>query len=62
MSLGNKLDINDSRDLAHEEERLTKKRALELYDNGLLAAFEVGTFAGLKSIHGYLFQDIYDFI
>ena len=61
MSLENKLGINDSRDLAHEEERLTKKRALELYDNDLLASFEVGTFAGLQSIHGYLFQDVYDF-
>jgi cell filamentation protein len=61
MSLENKLGISDSRDLAHEEERLTKKRALELYDNDLLASFEVGTFAGLKSIHGYLFQDVYDF-
>ena len=61
MSLENKLGISDSRDLAHEEERLTKKRALELYDNDLLSSFEVGTFAGLKSIHGYLFQDVYDF-
>ena len=61
MSLENKLGISDSRDLAHEEERLTKKRALELYDNDLLASFEVGTFAGLQSIHGYLFQDVYDF-
>ena len=61
MSLENKLGIRDSRDLAHEEERLTKKRALELYDNNLIASFEVGTFAGLKSIHGYLFQDVYDF-
>ena len=61
MSLENKLGISDSRDLAHEEERLTKKRALELYDNDLFSSFEVGTFAGLKSIHGYLFQDVYDF-
>ena len=61
MSLENKLGISDSRDFAHEEERLTKKRALELYDNDLLSSFEVGTFAGLKSIHGYLFQDVYDF-
>ena len=61
MSLKNKLGISDSRDLAHEEESLTKKRALELYDNDLLSSFEVGTFAGLKSIHGYLFQDVYDF-
>ena len=59
--LNNKLGINDARELAHEEERLTKKRALELYDNKILDTFEVGTFVGLKSIHGYLFQDVYDF-
>ena len=59
--LNNKLGINDARELAHEEERLTKKRALELYDNKILDTFDVGTFAGLKAIHGYLFQDVYDF-
>lgn len=58
--LNNKLGINDTRELAHEEERLTKKRALELYDNKILETFDVGTFAGLKAIHGYLFQDVYD--
>ena len=47
--------------LAHEEERLTKKRALELYDKKILDSFEIGTFAGLKDIHGYLFQDVYPF-
>ena len=61
MAIENKLGINDSLELAREEERLTKKRALELYDNKILAKFEVGTFAGLKAIHGYLFQDIYLF-
>jgi len=61
MTLENKLNITDDRELAHEEERLTKKRALELYDKKLLDKFEVGTYAGLQSIHGYLFQDVYDF-
>ena len=61
MALENKLGINDALELAHEEERLTKKRALELYDKKLLDSFEVGTFAGLKDIHGYLFQDVYQF-
>ena len=61
MAIENKLGINDSLELAREEERLPKKRALELYDNKILANFEVGTFAGLKAIHGYLFQDIYPF-
>lgn len=59
--LENKLGISDMRELAHVEERLTKKRALELYDKKLLDTFEVGTYAGLKAIHGYLFQDVYDF-
>lgn len=61
MTLDNKLGLKDDIKLAHEEERLSKKRALELYDNKLLDTFEVGTFKGLKSIHGYLFQDIYEF-
>ena len=61
MDVNNKLGIEDSLYLAHEEERLTKKRALELYDKRMLYEFEVGTFAGLKSIHGYLFQDVYAF-
>lgn len=59
--LENKLGIYDSIELAHTEERLTKKRALELYDNKLLDSFSVGTFEGLQAIHKYLFQDMYDF-
>ena len=46
MALDNKLGISDARELAHEEERLTKKRALELYDNKILDTFEIGTYAG----------------
>ena len=61
MTLENKLGINDALELAHEEERLTKKRALELFDKNILDSFEVGTFAGLKHIHAYLFQDVYSF-
>lgn len=61
MALDNKLGLEDAVALAHEEEWLTKKRALELYDRKILDSFEVGTFAGLRSIHGYLFQDVYDF-
>lgn len=61
MALQNKLGITDSLELAHKEEMLTKRRALELYDKHILEKFEVGTFAGLKQIHGYLFQDIYEF-
>ncbi len=61
MTIKNKLGLTDSIELAHTEERLTKKRALELYDGKILDKFPVGTFEGLKSIHGYLFQDIYEF-
>jgi cell filamentation protein len=61
MTLENKLNISNDIELAHEEERLSKLRALELYDTNLLDTFEVGTFKGLSSIHAYLFQDIYDF-
>ncbi len=61
MTLENKLGIISSVELAHEEELLTKRRALELYDKGLLGTFEVGTFDGLAKIHGYLFQNVYDF-
>lgn len=60
MALENKLGITDSIELAHREEQLTKKRAQELYDKHILDTFEVGTFAGLQQIHGYLFQDVYD--
>ena len=61
MALENKLGITDSIELAQREEQLTKKRAQELYDKHILDTFEVGTFAGLQQIHGYLFQDVYDF-
>lgn len=61
MTLENKLGITDSVELAREEELLTKRRALELYDEGLLDAFEAGTFDSLAKIHGHLFQDLYAF-
>lgn len=59
--LENKLGITNEIELAREEERLTKLRALELFESGLLDTFEVGTFNGLSAIHGFLFQDVYDF-
>lgn len=61
MALENKLGITDPIALAHREEALTKRRALELYDRHLLETFEVGTFRGLSAIHAFLFQDVYDF-
>lgn len=61
MFLENKLGIQDASVLAREEERLSKKRALELFDNKILDKLEAGTFKSLQEIHRYLFQDIYDF-
>ena len=61
MTLENKLQINDSSELARMEEKISKRKALELYETGLMDAYEVGTFAGLAEIHIYLFDEIYDF-
>ena len=61
MMLNNKLGINDKMELAKEEERITKTKALKLFETGELNSFEVGTFTGLAQIHKYLFEDIYDF-
>lgn len=61
MALENKLGISNSAELARVEEKLSKIRALELFETGALDAFEVGTFAGLSQIHKYLFDDIYAF-
>ena len=60
--LENKLGINSQIELANEEERITKLKALQLFDTGKINKFEVGTFTGLASIHEYLFNDIYEFI
>lgn len=61
MALQNKLGLTNEAELAREEEKISKTKALALYDTGLLDTFEVGTFAGLAKIHKYLFDAIYDF-
>ena len=61
MALQNKLGITDSAELAREEERISKKKAVELYDKGLLDELEAGNFSSLAFIHKYLFEEIYDF-
>ncbi len=61
MALENKLGITSSAELAREEERISKKRAAELFENDLLDKMQPGKFSTLKEIHKYLFQDIYDF-
>lgn len=59
--LENKLGIFNSAELARAEEEITKRKALQLFELGLLDTCEVGTFAGLARIHQYLFEDVYDF-
>ena len=61
MALENKLGITSSPELAEAEERISKKKAVELFENGLLDSLEAGTFATLKAIHKYLFDEIYYF-
>ncbi len=61
MMLENKLGLNDEIELAKEEERITKLKAIELFETGKLEQFEVGTFKGLAEIHKYLFEDVYEF-
>ena len=61
MALENKLNITDSAELAREEERISKKKAVELYDKGLLDSLEAGKFSALAFIHMYLFDELYDF-
>ena len=59
--LDNKLGISNEFELSKEEERITKLRALELFDTNKINEFEVGTFNGLSKIHNFLFNDIYYF-
>ena len=61
MALHNKLGITDSAELARVEEKLSKQKALKLYDLNLLSELDAGTFSALSFIHKYLFEDIYDF-
>ena len=61
MALENKLGLTSSADLAREEERISKKKAAELFENGVLDKLEPGKFSSLQAIHKYLFDEIYDF-
>ena len=57
----NKLGLTSSTDLAREEERISKKKAAELFEQGILDDLPTGQFSTLQAIHQYLFEDIYDF-
>lgn len=61
MALENKLGITNSAELAREEERISKKKAVELFESGVLDKLAPGRFASLQAIHKALFEDIYDF-
>ena len=61
MALENKLGLTSSADLAREEERISKKKAVALFETRLLDTLPAGKFITLQAIHKYLFEDIYDF-
>lgn len=61
MALENKLGITDSAELAREEEKISKKKALWLFESGTLDSLKAGTFAVLQEIHKCLFEELYDF-
>lgn len=59
--LENRLGITDPADLAREEERISKKKAAELFENSVLYTLPAGRFSTLQAVHRYLFEDIYYF-
>lgn len=61
MALENKLGLTDSAELAREEEQISKKKAVNLFDFAILKLLSDGTYKTLAAIHKYLFEDIYDF-
>ena len=61
MALENKLGIENSAELAREEERISKKKAIELFESGMLSRLSPGTFSSLATIHEHLFGEIYEF-
>ena len=61
MALHNKLGIKHSVELARVEERISKKKAIKMYETNFFDTLEAGTFKALSQIHQYLFEDIYEF-
>ena len=61
MAMENKLGITDSSELAREEERISKTRAIELFETNFLSTLKAGSFEALSHIHAFLFSDVYDF-
>lgn len=61
MALENRLGITDSAELARMEEKISKTKAMQLFESGMLDALDAGTFRALSAIHRVLFEDIYSF-
>lgn len=61
MTLENKLGITESAQLAKEEERISKKKAAEMFQSGYLNSLEAGSVDSLIKIHKFLFEEIYEF-
>ena len=61
LILENKLGITDSLELARQEEKISKKKAVELFESGRLDSMQAGTVDSLKKIHQFLVEDIYEF-
>lgn len=61
MALNNRLGIHDSAELARVEEKISKTKAVKLYENNIVEDSEVGKFSGLAKIHQFLFDELYDF-
>ena len=61
MTLNNKFGITDSTELARVEEKISKQKAIQMFENGFLDSLDAGSYQALASIHKYLFEDIYDF-
>ncbi len=61
MALQNKMGITDSAELARIEEKISKTKAVALYENNIVTSCEIGKFSGLAKIHAFLFGEIYEF-
>lgn len=61
MALENKLGIGSSAELARAEEKISKRKAIELFENNIVEDFDIGKFSGLAKIHRFLFDEIYKF-
>ena len=61
MVLENNLGIINAAELAHMEEKISKRKTLEMFETGFLNSLEVGTYKALSKIHDYLFGEIYEF-